>query len=216
MPSTPPARWCRDDPRLNGCGRASPDWAPLFARAAKSRPLRVAVLQGRARARVPLHRAAASAQARAGSPSLRTPATGPGGSRTHTPLARKRILSPLRLPFRHGAEEADSTGDTAILEAVKKRDWGRLGVLLAWRMRTWPRSSPTGQTWARKSAKPFAFSRPAADECRAESAHHYLRPRTNTARALRVLVRPPPLVEESHGSSTAAVIRKTSLIAVAP
>ena len=42
----------------------------------------------------------------------------------------RRILSPLRLPFRHGPEEADSTGDTEILEAVHKGDWGRLGVLL--------------------------------------------------------------------------------------
>lgn len=40
------------------------------------------------------------------------------------------LLSPLRLPFRHGPEEADSTGDTAILEAVRKKDWERLGVLL--------------------------------------------------------------------------------------
>ncbi len=40
------------------------------------------------------------------------------------------VLSPLRLPFRHGPEEADSTGDTAILEAVRTKDWGRLGVLL--------------------------------------------------------------------------------------
>lgn len=41
-----------------------------------------------------------------------------------------RILSPLRLPFRHGAEEADSTGDTAILQAIRDRDWERLGGLL--------------------------------------------------------------------------------------
>ena len=41
-----------------------------------------------------------------------------------------RILSPLRLPFRHGPEEADSTGDAAILEAVRSTDWERLGVLL--------------------------------------------------------------------------------------
>lgn len=40
------------------------------------------------------------------------------------------LLSPLRLPFRHGPEEPDSTGDTAILEAVRKKDWERLGVLL--------------------------------------------------------------------------------------
>jgi hypothetical protein len=45
-------------------------------------------------------------------------------------LTLPRILSPLRLPFRHGPEEADSTGDTAILEAVLKKDWERLGVLL--------------------------------------------------------------------------------------
>jgi hypothetical protein len=28
---------------------------------------------------------------------------GPGGNRTHTSFYRLRILSPLRLPFRHGA-----------------------------------------------------------------------------------------------------------------
>ena len=42
-----------------------------------------------------------------------------------------RILNPLRLPFRHGPEEVDSTRDTAILEAVKNGDWERLGGLLA-------------------------------------------------------------------------------------
>ena len=40
------------------------------------------------------------------------------------------LLSPLRLPFRHGPEGTDSTGDTAILEAVRKTDWERLGALL--------------------------------------------------------------------------------------
>jgi hypothetical protein len=30
-------------------------------------------------------------------------ASGRGGTRTHTPVARKGILSPLRLPFRHAA-----------------------------------------------------------------------------------------------------------------
>ena len=48
----------------------------------------------------------------------------------HRGLNLSRILSPLRLPFRHGPEEADSTGDTAILEAIQERDWERLGVLL--------------------------------------------------------------------------------------
>ena len=57
-------------------------------------------------------------------------ANGPGGSRTHTSLAGQRILSPLRLPFRHGPEEADSTGDSEILEAIRERDWERLGGLL--------------------------------------------------------------------------------------
>lgn len=33
-------------------------------------------------------------------------------------------------PFRHRPEEADSTEDMGILEAVRNRDWGRLGVLL--------------------------------------------------------------------------------------
>lgn|GEM_PF-4075504 len=45
-------------------------------------------------------------------------------------IALPRILSPLRLPFRHGPEQADSTGDTAILEAIRNKDWERLGVLL--------------------------------------------------------------------------------------
>lgn len=40
------------------------------------------------------------------------------------------VLSPLRLPFRHGPEAADSTGDAAILEAVTNKDCERLGVLL--------------------------------------------------------------------------------------
>jgi len=41
-----------------------------------------------------------------------------------------RLLIPLRPPFRHGAQKVDSTGDAAILEAVRKRDWEQLGVLL--------------------------------------------------------------------------------------
>lgn len=56
--------------------------------------------------------------------------SGPGGSRTHTPLSGKRILSPLRLPIPPRAQGPDSTGDAAILEAVRERDWGRLGGLL--------------------------------------------------------------------------------------
>ena len=51
-------------------------------------------------------------------------------SNPHVAMKRPRILSPLRLPFRHGPEEADSTEDKAILEAVWKKDWERLGVLL--------------------------------------------------------------------------------------
>ena len=54
----------------------------------------------------------------------------PPGLEPGLPLSGTRILSPLRLPFRHGPDEADSTGDAAILEAVRKKDWERLGVLL--------------------------------------------------------------------------------------
>jgi integrase len=48
---------------------------------------------------------------------------------TH-PEEGSRILSPLRLPFRHGPEEADSTGDGAILEAVRQKDREQIPVLL--------------------------------------------------------------------------------------
>lgn len=61
----------------------------------------------------------------------------------------ERLLSPLRLPFRHGPEEADSTRDTEILEVVHKGDWGRLGVLLGGQdedlgrlVSAWPSLSP--------------------------------------------------------------------------
>lgn len=40
------------------------------------------------------------------------------------------LLSPPRLSFRHGAKEADSTEEVAILGAVRERDWERLGSLL--------------------------------------------------------------------------------------
>ena len=49
-------------------------------------------------------------------------ASGPGGTRTHTSFEGLRILSPLRLPFRHGADEADSTGDAASLESIRRFD----------------------------------------------------------------------------------------------
>jgi hypothetical protein len=47
------------------------------------------------------------------------------------PLSRRRILSPLRLPFRHGPEVPDSTGDIDVLQAIKTENWERLGGLLA-------------------------------------------------------------------------------------
>lgn len=43
----------------------------------------------------------------------------------------QRLSSPLRLPIRHGAEETAFTGDTAILKAIRDKDWKRLGGLLA-------------------------------------------------------------------------------------
>lgn len=45
-------------------------------------------------------------------------------------LGPQRVLGPLRLPFRHGPDEADSTGDTTILEIIRAKDWRRLGGLL--------------------------------------------------------------------------------------
>jgi hypothetical protein len=45
-------------------------------------------------------------------------------------LREQPILSPLRLPLRHAPDEADSTDESAILEAVRSKDWQRLGVLL--------------------------------------------------------------------------------------
>lgn len=42
-------------------------------------------------------------------------------------LSLERVLGPLRLPFRHGPEEADSTRDAEILAAVRTKDWGRPG-----------------------------------------------------------------------------------------
>jgi hypothetical protein len=65
----------------------------------------------------------------------------------------KRVLSPLRLPFRHGAEVSDSPEDRAILEAIRERDWGRLGGLLGavepelgLVVAAWPRLSPRQRT----------------------------------------------------------------------
>lgn len=54
------------------------------------------------------------------------------------------MLSPLRLPVRHGPEDSDSTGDTAILEGVRNKDWERLGVhdlVLGRVIASWPRLS---------------------------------------------------------------------------
>ena len=58
------------------------------------------------------------------------PLSGPGGTRTLTPVAGKRILSPLRLPIPPRAQSPDSTGLTAESEAVSDGEYTRLGGLL--------------------------------------------------------------------------------------